>query len=117
MARFKKFRSRARKVYGSAKRFVSRKESINPEMIALTSGVYGAARPFVANMVPDIDALGGYSDNLILGGIAYLACKKGKGLVKTAGLSVLSCEAFIAGNKLSAGFAPTGAKGGSIYIN
>lgn len=115
MAKFKRARSFARRAVGKARRFVRKESSINPEKLALTSGIYGAARPYVANMVPDIDALGGYSDNLILGGLAYLAAKKGSGMIKTAGVSVLSCEAFIAGNKLSQGFAPTGKS--AIYVN
>lgn len=117
MAKFKRARSFARRVAGKARRFVKREASISPEKLALTSGIYGAARPYIANMVPDVDALGGYSDNLILGSIAYLAAKKGSGMIKTAGVSVLSCEAFIAGNKLAQGFAPTGAKNGTIYVN
>ena len=106
MARFKKrsrrfggFRSFGRKAY----RHVS---GYNPTAILIPAAIYGAARaPIkaalqpVTNMLP----LGGYGDELVMGILGFLAAKKGKGMVKNAGLAVLSVEAASAGQSLAGG--------------
>jgi len=105
MAKFRKARRVARRVGSYFKRKSSRKSSSSqsPLNMGIAGGIYGAARPFAANMVPEIGFLGGYSDNVVLGGAGYLAAKKGSGMIKTAGLAVLTCEAFLAGNKAAQG--------------
>jgi len=102
MAKFRK----ARKAYRSmrkASRRSSKGGSFGVMDAAIGGGVYGFARPYAANLIPDIPQLGGYSDNVILGGVAALAAWKGRGLLKKAGLSVLNNEAFVASSKAASG--------------
>ncbi len=102
MARFKKA---ARRYFGRSKgrRSNSKGSGMSVEKLAIGSALYGAARPYAINILPDLPQLGGYSDNILLGVGGYLAAKKGSGMIKTAGMVVLANEAFIAGNKLTSG--------------
>lgn len=102
MARFKKVRRYASKAYKSVKRY-AKSEKETPLETALFAGGYGLVRPYAANMIPDVPQLGGYSDNLILGGAGFLAAWKGKGIVKKAGKTILAIEAFVAASKASSG--------------
>jgi len=86
---------------------------VSPVNIAIGSAVYGAARPYVANMIPDIPQLGGFSDNVILGVGGYLLAKKGNGMMKTAGISILANEAFIAGSKAIGGMTSSSSSNGA----
>lgn len=90
-------RRRSKKFFGKSKG-----GSISPVEMAIGSGIYGYARPTIANVVPDIAAIP-YSDNVILGAAGFLAAWKGKGIVKKAGMVVLANEAFIAASRMSAG--------------
>jgi hypothetical protein len=98
---FKKFRARtkSRGFFRRNRRVSSKSSGMSVEKLALTSAGYGIARPYVANLIPDVVMLGGYSDNIILGVAGYLACKKGSGIIKTAGYSVLATEAFLVTSK------------------
>lgn len=83
----------------------------------LPAAVYGAARPHLSNLVQPITgalgAAGGYADNIVLGGIGYLAAKKGKGFLKSAGHAMLMIEAAQIGAELSQG-ATGGSTGGAF---
>lgn len=114
---FKKMRRHARKAYGKVKRYSKSSKGLTPIELTIGSGVYGVARPSIANAIPDIPQLGGYSDNVILGGAAFLAAWKGKGLIKKAGLVALGNEAFIASTKASQGMFGAAQTSSGIYIN
>lgn len=87
-----------------SKRSRGSSSSVSPVNLAIGSAIYGGTRNYIAGMVPDIAALQGYSDNVILGVGGYLLATKGKGkLMKTAGMSILASEAFIAGSKAMSG--------------
>jgi hypothetical protein len=83
----------------------------------LPAAVYGAARPYVSNLVAPITgalgAAGGYADNLVLGGIGYFAAKKGRGMIKSVGHAMLLIEAAQIGAELSGGIGG-GSTGGAF---
>lgn len=103
---FRKMRRFARRGFKKVKKY-SKSNSESPLEIAAYSAVWGAARPYAANMMPDIPPLGAYSDNVVFGVLGYLAAKKGNGMIRKAGKVILINEAFIAGAKLSAGLTPS----------
>lgn len=103
MAKFRKVRRYARKAFGKARRH-SKSSSESPLEMGLYSAGYGVVRQKAADFIPDVPMLQGYSDNIILGGIGYLAAKKGSGMIKKAGKAVLMNESFIAGAKAGQGF-------------
>jgi len=80
------------------------------------AAVYGAARPYVSNLVAPLTgalgAAGGYADNLVLGGIGYFAAKKGKGMIKNIGHAMLLIEAAQIGAELTNGMG--GSSGGAF---
>lgn len=116
MAKFKKVRRYAKKAFKSFKRY-SKNENMSPVETAAYSAVYGGLlRQPVANMIPDVDMLGGYSDNAILGGIGYLAAWKGKGIIKKMGKTILMNEAFLVGAKLSSGLSTTAVKQSNNFV-
>jgi hypothetical protein len=114
---FKKMRRAARRTYGRARRYSHSNKGLNPMEMAIGSAAYGVIRPTIANAIPDIQQLGGYSDNVILGGAAALAAWKGKGLIKKAGMIFLGNEAFIASSKAAQGMTSGSAASSGIYIN
>ena len=112
---FKKMR-KARRMFGKVKRYSRSNSESSPIEGALFSAGYGVIRKPVADMVPDVQALGAYSDNVILGGIGYLGARYGSGMIRKAGKTILNNEAFIAGAKASQGMlGNSGASNGSVY--
>lgn len=117
----------AKRKKGSVTRYITKKvkrygrKSSGNSMTMIEAGIggaaYGAVRPFAANMVPDVAALGGYSDNVILGGIGALAAWKGSGLIKKAGMIVLANESFIASSKMTQGLTSGQNTSSGIFIN
>jgi len=102
MAKFRKARRYARRGFAAAKRYV-KSDKMDPITMGVGSAAYGFARPYAANMIPDVPQLGQYSDNVVLGSLGALAAWKGKGIVKKAGMIVLANEAFIAGSRMNTG--------------
>lgn len=86
------------------------------------AAVYGAARsqinalvtPKVAPYLPA--SVAAYADNLVLGGIGWLAAKKGKGFVRQLGRDAVIVEAAAAGAKLAAKFSPLSQQSGGAYL-
>ena len=82
----------------------------------LPAALYGAARPYVSNLVAPLTgalgAAGGYADNLVLGGIGYFAAKKGRGMIKSLGHGMLIVEAAQIGAELGGGMG--GSSGGAF---
>jgi hypothetical protein len=101
MARFRKRTSR-RSFSRIARRSGSNK-GMTPTGIIIGGAVYGAARGYVSNAikpVTDMIPFGNLADNVVMGGISYLAAKKGKGMVKQIGQAGLAIEAALAGQDL-----------------
>jgi len=72
----------------------------------LPAMAYGAARGKIKDMITpftDMIPAGGNSDELALGLIGYYAAKKGSGLIKNAGMAILTVEAASLGNNLMGG--------------
>jgi hypothetical protein len=98
MARFKKARRIASRVYSAAKsgyKKVSR-PSISIIDVMLAGAIYGAARPTVSNMLPNFFQFGPVdSDNVIMGAGGYFASKSKSKLLRALGLVALGTEAGI----------------------
>lgn len=116
MAKFRKARRVARRMFGKRSRSHKSASSMSPLFVAGTSAAYGIARPYVANIIPDISALGNYSDNVVIGGAAALAAWKGKGMIKKAGMIVLANESFIAASKASQNMGVGSTTGSNVYL-
>jgi len=114
MAKFRKIKRYARRSFGAVKRY-GRSDKLGPLEVAIGSAGYGFARPYVANMIPDIPQLGPYSDNVVLGGVGALAAWKGKGIVKKVGMIVLANEAFVAGSRMSTATSTSNATNKDAY--
>jgi hypothetical protein len=71
-----------------------------------------AASPYLSK-VPG----GKYADNVAFGILAYLAARKGKGMMRTVGKVVLNCEAFDAGRKAASNssLATTSSASGALF--
>lgn len=113
-----KFRFRkARKSSSSFRRMgrrISRPGSnMNLMTTAIAAAAYGAVRPKVEEMIQPftskIPVVGNYADELVLGGVGYLAAKGKFGnnkIVKSAGTAILILEAARVGNGLAQGLSP-----------
>jgi len=121
MARFKRFKARARSVgrrmYGKVRRSV--KTGSKPEDFLLPAALYGAARGPVVNLISPLTSkmpLGGYEDEVVLGLASYFAAKKGTGFVKKLGYAGLCVEAASAASGLTAGFTGSASKGSNSIV-
>jgi hypothetical protein len=114
MARFRKARRRG-SVMKRSRRGQAAFGGIKPFEVAIGSAGYGFIRPHVASILPDIPMLQGYSDNVIMGGLAALAAWKGKGLIKKAGIVILANESFIASARLTQGMGQVSASSVDSY--
>lgn len=64
--------------------------------VLIAGAIYGAARPTIANMIPTFFTFGPVdSDNVILGGLGYMASKSNTKLIKAIGLVAMGTEAGI----------------------
>lgn len=105
------FARKARKsVGGFFRRAKSRgKSQSGGLMMALAASVlYGAFRKDLAQYAAPLTSklpFGGMSDEVVLGGLAYLGSRYGSGVVRTASLSALHVEAALAGSALREGSA------------
>lgn len=102
MARFKKARRSFRRFSKASRRTGSSKLSVME--VAAAGALYGAARPYAANMMPTFFSFGPVdSDNVILGAAGAYAALKGKGLIKALGVIALGTEAGIVTGKFVSG--------------
>ena len=115
-----RFRRRARKAYsGFKKRYARAGRSLggtNLLTVGLMAAAYGAFRPKIEGMIPSSVSgmLGGYGDELLLGGAGYFMAKGKLGsspLVKNAGMAIFIVEATRLGSGVGAGL--TGTKSAS----
>lgn len=105
MARFK--RKASRRSFGGFKRKSYRKSggsSLTPMNVLMAGAIYGLARPYVANILPNMFSAGPVdSDNIIIGAAGFYGMKKGNGLVKALGAVALGSEAGIVANRATSG--------------
>lgn len=95
MAKFRKKRSRARGFMKARARHSS-SSGISPMNALLAGAIYGAARPYVSKMLPDLFQFGPVdSDNVLIAAAGFYGMKKGNGLVKALGAVALGSEAGI----------------------
>lgn len=102
---FKKARSMARRVGRKAYRSASKAQ---PSLMtaALYGAGYGAARPFIANLVSPVSNMipvGQYKDEIALGLIGFAAAKWGSGIIRNAGRTALIVESASAAAQLTSG--------------
>lgn len=118
MAKFRRIARRASRPMRRISRRSGRSTgSLTPMNVLLAGAIYGAARPYVASMLPNMFNVGPVdSDNVIIGAAGFYGMKKGNGLVKALGAVALGSEAGIIANRLTAGTIQTAANtGGSAY--
>lgn len=105
--RFKRSYSRAVKAYKS-----SRKPSLSVMDVMIAGAAYGALRPMAANVLPNFFTFGPVdSDNVIMGGVGYLASKSNTKLIKTIGLVTMAGEAGIIASRVIQGNTNTSTSG------
>jgi len=83
---------------------------LSPEKLAIAAGIYGLVRNKISGLIAPLVAklpLGQYSDEAILGVAGWLAAKKGRGLVKQGGMTMLTIETYRAGELASQQIFPT----------
>jgi len=93
----------SKKVTGSRRR--KSNSGFKPMNVILASAAYGGCRAYLSNLISPITsklgALGGYSDELVLGAAGYYIAKgKVKFIPKSLGLAALTIEAASVGNQL-----------------
>lgn len=96
MAKFRKMKKSRR---ASGKAYARRSGGsggLSPMNVLLAGAVYGAARPYVSKMLPDLFSFGGVvdSDNVIIGAASYYGMKK-SGFIKALSAVALGSEAGI----------------------
>jgi hypothetical protein len=84
----------------------SRSSSSNPMKLVIPAALYGAARGYISNAITPLTSkipLGQYTDEVVLGLAGYVAAKKGRGIVKQIGTSMLLIEAASLGKQAVGG--------------
>lgn len=118
MARFRKRARRSSGFFRARSRGRS-SSGINPTAVILGGIGYGFVRQKVSNAVApltsQIPVVGNMGDELVLGAAGYLAAKKGKGMIRTAGLAVLGAESYRVGEQLANGGLGGAATGGYTF--
>jgi len=102
MARFR--RKAARRTYAATKsRGRSRGKSssgLTPMNVILASALYGVARPYLANIIPDFVSIGPVtSDNIVIGAASYYGMTKTSGFMKALSTVSLASETAIVASK------------------
>lgn len=102
MARRKKSRSRS----GGFKKSRGRRSSggsVNPLKVVVPALIYGASRGYISNAIEPFTSkipLGNYADEAVFGVAGYFMAKKGKGMIKDAGIAIMTVEAASLGSQL-----------------
>jgi len=105
MARFKRKARRSGFRFGK-RRSSRRSSSGSPLKTILPAALYGAGRQYAVNLATPITSmlpLGNYADEAVLGVAGYFMAKKGKGIIKDIGHSMLIVEAASVGSQLIGG--------------
>lgn len=86
--------------------------------IALAAGVYGAGRQYLNNAVAPLTSkipLGQYADEALFGVGGYFLAKKGSGILKSLGLSMLIVESASVGHQLVGSNMANGSSNGITF--
>lgn len=73
----------------------------------LPAVAYGAGRGYLVNLASPLTSrlpLGNFADELVLGTAGYFMAKKGRGLVRNAGLAMLTVESASLGSQIVSQF-------------
>lgn len=105
MARFRRKRSRRASRSPKFRRSRGGSKGITPMDAMLAGAIYGVARPFAANVIPDILPNIGpvSSDNMVIGAASWWASKQSNKLIKAIGTVGLAAETSMVVNKAMAG--------------
>jgi len=115
MARRKFFRRASRGVSRGFKRASSSTAGLKPVDVIIAGALYGAARPLLANMLPNLFSFGPVdSDNAIIGAAGWYGMKQ-KGIWKALGTIALGTEAGIVTARLVTGTSSDKAAETSTY--
>lgn len=83
--------------------------------VLLAGAVYGVARPYVSNMVPDYNIGPVSTDNAVIGGLGYMASRK-SGFLKALGLIAMGGEAGIVTAKAVGGMTGGAGQQSDVYV-
>lgn len=108
MARRGFFKKSARRVTKFARRAYRSASKAQPSLLtaAMYGAGYGAARPFIANLVKPVSnfiPVGQYQDEIALGLLGFAAAKWGSGMIRNAGRTALIVESASAAAQLTSG--------------
>ena len=104
MARFRR-KARSSRRFGKARRSRG-KSGLSPMGMILPAALYGAGRGALSNLIAPLTSkipLGNYTDEAVFGVAGFLMAKKGRGLIKQLGTSMLVVEAASIGNQVAGG--------------
>jgi hypothetical protein len=108
--------TRKRRVYFKAKRRSRRRSSsVSAQKLVLPAVLYGAGRQYLVNLATPLTSmvpLGQYADEAVLGIAGYYLAKKGRGMMKEVGRSMLIVEAASLGSGLIGGKLGNSVSGG-----
>lgn len=118
MAKFKKRKVRRFSFARKARR--SSTGGSNPLKVIIPAVVYGAGRKYLSDLATPLTSkipLGNYADEALFGVLGYFMAKKGKGMIKDAGVAILTVEAASLGNQIFSGLTSTTATSGSDTVS
>jgi len=99
------FKRRARSFFGKSRAHRSKSSGMSVTNVLLAGVIYGAARPYLAQMLPDLFSFGPVdSDNAIIGAAGMFGMKK-SGLWKALGTVALASEVGIVTSRIVTGTA------------
>lgn len=104
----RRFRRFGRRVKSFGKKAYRRASSgrISPVKMLLPAFLYGGVRAKVSELAAPLTSkipLGNFADEAAFGLVGYLAATKGRGMIKDAGMAILTVEAASVGNQVMGG--------------
>jgi hypothetical protein len=115
------FKKKARRMYRGFKKSARRSHSssgMSPMNVLLAGAIVGAARPYAANVLPNLFSAGPVdSDNVIIGAASFYGMKKTSGLMKAISTVALAQEAAIVASRLTSPQTSTKSNDDSVQSN
>ena len=103
--------AKRRSRFSRLKRYARRGTNTStPFGVILPAVAYGAVRKYTSDALAPLTAkipLGTYADEALLGTIGYFMAKKGSGMIRSAGMAILTVEAASIGNQVVSGMGST----------
>lgn len=95
---FRTARAVGRKMYKRSRGY----SKSNFDLLDVKPIAYGYVRPMIVDKLPQLSPLGNFSDNVLLGGAAFLIGKTIKNkMAKDIAVTVINAEKFLIGNDLN----------------